>query len=323
MDKKQCCGYTLATAKSQGEVGLWKESHALDISCAGTITGMLGAEGDVAENTARQAIDEYGHDRVSRVLANSIQRRKKASDFDSEVLKWARGFYIPREIYQRTDVRLDYAIQEVAPEQLSAVVRQARACYEALGLFEHTDCIQGQEMEGRVAVLRPSHLRDDLKRPEYQLVLATGGFGCSPSAGGRKVFGAFLKDGEQATFVCGDFMGVLKPELLPEWAKRSLVQMTMERNRHVPEPRYYAVATLADGESIGPVHLRDEQDALTCLNRLKDYLGRLDIRRTDGTCLVTVERGVVTYAAESVLRERFGEAGLLEQEQSGGMTPSM
>lgn len=323
MDKKRTYGYSRATAKNNGELGLWQESHNYDVSCAGVLSGMLEADGGVAEDAARRAIEEFGYDRVNRVLANSIQRRREEAGFDPDILKWARGFHITAEQYRGKDVRLDYVVRKAAPEQLNALAGQARTCYEALGLFRRADCIQGQDLAGRVAVLQPSFLTSDYKLPEYQLVLATGGFGCSPTAGGRKVFGTFLKDGENTSFVSGDFMGVLKPELLPEWAKERLAQLEMSRNHLVSEPRYYAVTILASGESVGPVNLRDEQDALSFLNRQKDYQDRLDIRQMDGTCLVTMEHGLITFAAENVLRERFGGAGLLEQEQGAGMTPSM
>lgn len=322
MDKKRSYDSSRASAKSNGELSLWQESHDHDVGCAGALSSMLDAGGGVAEDAARRAIDEYGYDRVNRVLANSIQRRKEEPGLDPELIQWARGFFIPKEQYRSKDVRLDYVVRKATPEQLNALVRQARACYEALGLFQHTDCIQGQDLKDRVVALKPGFLNNEFKRPEYQLVLATGGFGCSPTAGGRKVFGTFLKDGEDTGFVSGDFMGILKPELLPEWAKRNLAQIAMAHNRGVPEPRYYAVTIMADGEGIGPVNLRDEQDALTFLNRQKDYQDRLDIRQMDGACLVTVEHGAVTYAAEGALRERLEQAGLLDQEQ-GGMTPSM
>lgn len=322
MDKKRSYDSSRDAAKRNGELSLWQESHEHDIGCAKLLSGMLDAGGGVAEDAARQAIDEYGYDRVNRVLANSIQRRKEEPGLDPELLQWARSFFIPKEQYRSKDVRLDYVVRKATPEQLSALASQARACYEALGLFQHTDCIQGQDLKDRVVALKPSFLNDEFKRPEYQLVLATGGFGCSPTAGGRKVFGTFLKDGEDTGFVSGDFMGILKPELLPEWAKRNLAQNAMAHNRGVPEPRYYAVTIMADGEGIGPVNLRDEQDALTFLNRQKDYQDRLDIRQMDGACLVTVERGAVIYAAEGALRERLEQVGLLNQER-GGMTLSM
>ena len=323
MDKKMNYKHSRGVAKREGELGFWRESHSLDVGCAGTISRMIAAEGGVSADAAQRAIDEYGYDRVNRVVANSIQRRKTEPGLDPADLKWARTFYIPMEKYKGDDVRQEYVIRKATPEQLSALAQQARSLYEALGLFQSADCIKGHDLENRVVVLTPGFLKDEYKHPEDQLVLATGGFGCNPTAGGRKIFGTFLKDGEQSGFVREDFLGELRPELLPEWAKANLAQMFMERSRSVSEPRYYAVVLMSGGESVGPVNLRDEQDALNYLNIMKDYQDRIDFRQMDGTCLATVEHGKVTYAAEGALRDRLETDGPPAQEQGGAMTPTL
>ena len=74
-------------------------------------------------------------------------------------------------------------------------------------------------------VLRGDVLKDQYKTPEDQLFLAESGFGCTPNARGRKVFGKFLKDGEETNFQRGDFIGILKEEYLPEWAKEKLAEL--------------------------------------------------------------------------------------------------
>lgn len=73
--------------------------------------------------------------------------------------------------------------------------------------------------------LKPTVLKDAFKTPEDQLFLAQSGFGCSPDARGQKVFGTFLKDGEEAQFNRQDFIGVLKDECLPDWARGSLARI--------------------------------------------------------------------------------------------------
>ena len=49
-----------------------------------------------------------------------------------------------------------------------------------------------------------------------QLWFATGGFGCSPTARGRRVFATSLYDGEQSSFYRQDFAGIIKPEVWEE-----------------------------------------------------------------------------------------------------------
>lgn len=54
--------------------------------------------------------------------------------------------------------------------------------------------------------------------------LAQSGFGCSPTARGRSILCTCLGDGEQTRWNRNDFIGVLKDEYLPDWAKESLKQ---------------------------------------------------------------------------------------------------
>lgn len=62
--------------------------------------------------------------------------------------------------------------------------------------------------------------------PEYQLFLAETGFGCSPTAAGRKIYGKFLADGENTHITRADVLGAIKEECMPEWAKESLQKLT-------------------------------------------------------------------------------------------------
>lgn len=84
-------------------------------------------------------------------------------------------------------------------------------------------------------VVRPHWLKDQYKTPEFQLFYAESGFGCSPNASGRKVFGQFLYDGEQIHLDRGDFIGILKEELLPEWAQEKLTEIHAVTHSSVSE----------------------------------------------------------------------------------------
>lgn len=58
--------------------------------------------------------------------------------------------------------------------------------------------------------------------------LATGGFGCAPNAAGRAVYATCLGDGERTRWNRSDFIGILKEEHLPDWARESLEQIRRE-----------------------------------------------------------------------------------------------
>lgn len=102
-------------------------------------------------------------------------------------------------------------------------MRNAR---DALGLHDASHCEPEKDGEidytGRVLVLKPNILKDEYKTPDYQLFLAEGGFGCTPNARGRKVFGQLLMDGEKTHYQRNDFIGAIRDEYLPEWAAEKL-----------------------------------------------------------------------------------------------------
>ncbi len=91
-------------------------------------------------------------------------------------------------------------------------------------LFNKSHCFESTELnfKGRLMVLEPSILVKEYKQADYQLVYCIGGFGCSPRARGRIVYGSFLKDNEECQFHRSDFIGELKSEFLPDWAKQKL-----------------------------------------------------------------------------------------------------
>lgn len=94
-----------------------------------------------------------------------------------------------------------------------------------LGLFDFSHCSEDADYAGKLLILKPSILKDDYKASDYQLFYAESGFGCSPSASGRKVFGKFLKDGENTNFNRSDFLGVIKDECIPEWVAEKLAEL--------------------------------------------------------------------------------------------------
>lgn len=70
------------------------------------------------------------------------------------------------------------------------------------------------DFEGKILVLPISTFKEEYQKPEFQLVKATGGFGCDPEKMGTAVFVKFLVDGEECRYRRNDFIGVLKEELV-------------------------------------------------------------------------------------------------------------
>jgi hypothetical protein len=98
--------------------------------------------------------------------------------------------------------------------------------YDALGLYsaEHceTDSFAKLDYSNRILIIHPETLDERYWSPENQIFYAGTGFGCDPKATGRAVFGEFLADGERARLNRSDFIGVMKDEYVPQWARDKL-----------------------------------------------------------------------------------------------------
>ena len=89
-------------------------------------------------------------------------------------------------------------------------------------MYTNRDClVNSSEMdyEKRILVLNPNVLKPEYQESKYQLWRATGGFGCPPECVGRAVFCRCLYDGDETRFDRFNFLGILKPELIPDWAE--------------------------------------------------------------------------------------------------------
>lgn len=101
--------------------------------------------------------------------------------------------------------------------------------------FTREDIIEGGENDyygGKIIVFGQWHMdtfNPPYQNPENQLFLAQGGFGCSPITMGRAVVGKFLSDGESVRYNRGDFLGVLKPELVEKYGlDKRVAELTKE-----------------------------------------------------------------------------------------------
>ena len=84
-------------------------------------------------------------------------------------------------------------------------------------------------------VMSPFTLKESYWAPENQLWLATSGFGSAPNAAGSAVYATCLGDGEQTRWNRSDFIGILREEQLPDWARESLKQIRQEDPAESPD----------------------------------------------------------------------------------------
>lgn len=219
--------WSLDYAVQSNERDLWRESHRENCDCARAIERAIAEAHDYQNHhlndAAAPVIEQYGFDRVNFVLANTLQEKEHDGRFSAYNKAWAEAFYLPHD-----KERWQYCVDS-HPVLTNAFLDQVRKAWQALGLFDASHCEPEKDGEidytDRVLVLKPDILKDEYKTPDYQLFLAEGGFGCTPNARGRKVFGQFLMDGEKTHYQRTDFIGVIRDEYLPEWAAEKLEEM--------------------------------------------------------------------------------------------------
>ena len=224
--------YSLEYAIKYNERDLWRESYQLNCDCARAIENDINENYDgprLADDCEKAVLGEYGIDRVNWVLANTLHERGQDGRISRSNIEWAESFHIPRDTTQYQFV------VDSHPGLLNLFVNDVRWDWQALRLFDKSHCTgTNEDYTDKVLVLNPTILKDEYKTPDFQLFLADGGFGCSPTARGRKIYGQFLKDGEETHYDRQDFLGVLKDEHLPDWAREKLAEIhkEQERNQH-------------------------------------------------------------------------------------------
>lgn len=229
MDVQGVYPYSHEYAKDSGDLELCKASQKQNIACKKAIESTIRGNFDgyhLNADAAKAVISEYGFDRVNFVLANTVQQKDYDGRFSDENKAWAKELFIlPDKLGTNVDRRQDFVV-ESHPAVLDGFINQARKAYKELNLWDSSHCNDKTHMDlvGKVMVLDPTTLKDSYKSGDNQLFYATGGFGCSSTASGRKVYGEFLVDGEETQYQRSDFIGELKLEHLPEWAKQKLAE---------------------------------------------------------------------------------------------------
>lgn len=218
---------SISEAKRKNEVALWRASHLENIACKQTIEEAIRRDFDgmhLDRDCARSVIDKFGFKRVGWVLSATLQQKHYDGRFSPQNKTWAASTFIPP-----SDRNYEFAV-ESHPAVLDGFVKAFREAQAELKLFDRSQCddMTTQDLEGKVLVMSPFTLKESYWAPENQLWLATGGFGCVPTAAGRAVYATCLGDGEQVRWNRSDFIGILREEHLPDWARERLEQLQQE-----------------------------------------------------------------------------------------------
>lgn len=218
---------SLTEAKRYNEVEQWQESFRQNVACKEAIEEAIRRDFDgfnLKPDCAKSVIEDFGFLRTAWVLTTTLQQKYYDGRFSRDNKAWAEEVYIPK-----SDRNHEFVV-ESHPAVLDGFINEYRNEFAQLHLFGPKACesLSGQDLKGKVLVLSTGTLREACWSQENQLWLATGGFGCSPTASGRAVYATCLGDGEQTRWDRSDFTGILPKENLPEWAVKKLAEIRQE-----------------------------------------------------------------------------------------------
>jgi len=97
-------------------------------------------------------------------------------------------------------------------------------------------CVPGgmnEDLAGKVIAIKPVALAPEYRSLSRQLMRCDGGFGSKPDSRGRAVFCTDIYSGENVRYDRIDILGVVKDELIPEWARKNLAAFKERDNERV------------------------------------------------------------------------------------------
>lgn len=78
---------------------------------------------------------------------------------------------------------------------------------------------QDTNIEGKLLIREVDSFKEDFRDPKYQLVLATGGFGCDPTKMGNAIFVTEVHNDEPESYRMEryDILGIATEKAIEEW----------------------------------------------------------------------------------------------------------
>ena len=120
---------TAAYARENGELELFRLSHRTNIACKNDIQDAISRHFDgmhLDKETAKEVLDQYGAERVSIVLAATVQYKSWDGRFSSSNKDWAFSVHLPEgQSASGLDRRSDYIVDS-HPAVLDGFIWQAR-----------------------------------------------------------------------------------------------------------------------------------------------------------------------------------------------------
>lgn len=202
----------------------WKESYPVYLHLKEAMeTEVAGSwkDGKLAPGAVGRLARIFGVDRLGTLLSYNIYRRLKEEDVTWSNKAWAGAYRTPTSKDQFGEA----CIAQIPAPSLNALADQYRAYVIERDLHGEECCLTGSDPDGgcrgRVLMLRPDNLPESRLCGDNQFFYARSGFGCEPGKTLSRVFGVFLKTGEEASFRRNEFIGFADMNRAPDWAKNA------------------------------------------------------------------------------------------------------
>jgi hypothetical protein len=135
------------------------------------------------------------------------------------------------------------AFTERVSEQIEKVRNEIAEINLPADIFTAEHCVPhsySQDIVGKIVAMKAGIFRREYRRGDNQLVLVESGNGARANARGNAVYCYKLNTGEFTRFERYDVLGEVKPECIPDWAKRGVEKILAQKEKgrekhHTPE----------------------------------------------------------------------------------------
>ncbi|WP_195268874.1 hypothetical protein [Eubacterium sp. 1001713B170207_170306_E7] len=192
-----------------------------------------------AENNESMQCGDYAITRELCIGDKTVVLGEKPGDYGPDRYLCAyRQVFLFYAQYSEIETGAYLDMMDVFTTRVKAQIEQARETLSSITvpmavIIPEMCCPDdpAESIEGKVIAIKPEVLRPECQSAVYQLGYVTGGFGAHGTARGNAVFIKKLYSQEDTRFERSDVQGIVKPECLPEWAKKNLEKIKQRQKK--------------------------------------------------------------------------------------------
>ena len=225
---------SIKTAEQRSDLEIWLYSRMENLRCKEALEHLLQEKPETLSLDAEQGqslLQEFGIDRLMWVTAFALHEAPGMAG----ILAWVWADSVIPQGYPMDEGK-EWTITAGA-EYLVPFAEQLGKLYESFGLIGEqytTEPMDQSDVTGKLLIVDPRVLADDVKIPHFQLFYAQDG-------GENKQFiqGISLADGQSFMMRRSSFLGIGNEAMLPNWAAERLEQARTGQLQEIPQAEKY------------------------------------------------------------------------------------